>query len=38
MGGLFNKCMREAIDEWKKRGGSGSAETVFKKLTDLVSR
>jgi hypothetical protein len=24
-GGLFNKAVREAIDEWRKWGGSGSA-------------
>jgi hypothetical protein len=27
-GGLFNKALSEAIDEWRKRDGSGSAETV----------
>jgi hypothetical protein len=29
-GGLFNKGVSEAIDKWRERGGSGSAETVLK--------
>ncbi len=29
-GGLFNKGVSEVIDKWRERGGSGSAETVFK--------
>jgi hypothetical protein len=27
---LFNKEVSEAIDKWRERGGSGSAETFFK--------
>ncbi len=29
-GGHFNEGMSEAIDKWRERGGSVSAETVLK--------